>query len=48
MRAFLRCDVKPALDKNGKEIYPDIVSSVDAGSVLHPEEYKVRFVERSG
>ncbi|KAI8890613.1 cytochrome P450 [Backusella circina FSU 941] len=47
VRGFLKFNVKPALNENGKEVYPDIVSSVDAGSVLHPEEYKVRFVERS-
>lgn len=41
-----RCAIEPALDTNGKQIYPDLnVHSVDSATVK-PDPFQIRFVER--
>ncbi|KAI8375700.1 cytochrome P450 [Choanephora cucurbitarum] len=45
-RVVARCDVKPALSSDGKEIYPDLNALHDGGATVHPLPFQLRFVLR--
>lgn len=38
--------IEPLIGSSGEKIYPDLYKFVDAGSVLMPGPFKVRFVRR--
>lgn len=46
VRIFARCTIEPALNADGKPVYPDLDGLRDGGLVVLPREYKVRFVKR--
>ncbi|KAI8327318.1 cytochrome P450 [Blakeslea trispora] len=45
-RVVARCDVKPALSPEGKEIYPNLNTLHDGGATVHPLPYQIRFALR--
>lgn len=47
IRVFARCVIEPDMDAQGKPVYPDIEGMKDGGLVVLPNDYTVRFVERS-
>lgn len=44
---FARCVIEPCVDGQGKPVYPDLDDMVDAGIVVMPKDYKVRFIPRT-
>ncbi|KAI8334343.1 cytochrome P450 [Chlamydoabsidia padenii] len=45
-RLFAKCIIAPPLDKNGKEVPIDLFAAKNAGLVMQPQPYQVRFIPR--
>jgi hypothetical protein len=47
VQLFGRCTIEPIGDSNGNKVYPDLNTMENAGIIVAPGPYQVKFSKRS-